>query len=190
MVPVNLYVTEHYMLIPGSGGFLVSSACRRQMSMYWRVCRQTNKFLPLRVSSENIQRLPHSTVVVSFALTVANWLSFSPVPIIRSNFYCLPACNVITACVGVGGLLNWFVTLEYMTASIFSYLINCEWVSEWHHHTWHEHTACFVFPDRWRGVTCAATLAGVWGICCVRGGGSAHVSILFGILLPLSCLKV
>lgn len=85
------------------------------------VCRQTNKFLPLTVSSENILRLPHSTVVVSFALTIANWLSFSPVPIVRSNFCCLPASNVITACVGGGGcwigllLLNTWPPLYLIT---------------------------------------------------------------------------
>ena len=156
------------------------------------VCRQTCKLLPLTVSLGNIQRLPHSTVVVSFALTVANCLSFSPMPVIRSNFYCLPACNLITAC--VTGLLNWFVTLEYTTVSIFNYLISCEWVSEWvsewHHHTWHEHTACFVFPGRWRGVTCATSSAGVRDIYCVRGGGAAHLSVLFWIRLPLSCLKL
>jgi len=110
------------------------------------VCRQTYKLVPLTFSSGNIQRLPHTTVVVSVALTVANYLSFSPVPVIRSNFYCLPASNLITAC--VRGLLNWFVTLEYTTVSIFNYLISCEWVIDViTHDTSTQPASCFLVID-------------------------------------------
>jgi len=111
------------------------------------LCRQTYTLLPLTVSSGNIQRLPHSTVVVSVALTVANCLSCSPVPVIRSNFYCLPASNLITAC--VRGLLNLFVTLEYTTVSTFYYLISCEWVTSdiITHNTSTQSASCFLVID-------------------------------------------
>ena len=84
---LNIYLLTAIGLSPGGRSTFTHKRCRCNGAT---VCRQTYKLLPLTFSSGNIQRLPHSTVV-SVARTVANCLSFSPVPVIRSTFYCLPA---------------------------------------------------------------------------------------------------
>jgi hypothetical protein len=185
MAPVNLYIAQRYMLISGVGNFwcprIVEGRCR---STGVSVCRQTQKLLLSTVSSGNIQCLPYSTVVISGPLTVASCLSFSPVPIIRSNFHCLPATNLITAC--MRGLLNWFVTLEYTTASVFNYLISCEWVNDIiTHDTSTPPASCFLVVDvGWHVLPLQLEFSAerchsyVLPICWVRGRGCTFICII------------
>jgi hypothetical protein len=108
------------------------------------------------------------------------------VPIIRSNFHCLAATNLITA--SMRGLLNWFDTLEYTAASVFNYLISCGWVNDIiTHDTSTPPASCFLVVDvGWHVLPLQLEFAAERGhsyvlpICCVRRRGCTFVCIIVG----------